>query len=247
MLEFIVVTAILFGLMLISIEIGQQRRKHLEETVLRIEDSRKVVESFVLTLLGLVLAFSLYSTRDQFKARDMILIDEAEAIRSTNFQIDTLSPGVREQEAKLLEKYVDDIKAYGNAVGNNTDTSLAFNDARKTLNQMRKAVSVEKDELSRQEFIGSLSQLASTAARRNSIVYAALTYEVLILLVVIALLSGFLVGRGLSGERKHQRGHRWIFAMVVAVTLYAIYDYETPRSGFITVNREDTLLDDSLQ
>ena len=62
------------------------------------------------------------------------------------------------------------------------------------------------------------------------------------MLVVIAFVSAFLLGRTMSANKTRPRLHMLAYAGVLALTIYVIIDLEFPRLGLIRVDGADRVL-----
>jgi hypothetical protein len=62
------------------------------------------------------------------------------------------------------------------------------------------------------------------------------------LLIVVALLSGLVAGHALARRKGRSWLHSFLYAAVVAATIYVVLDLENPRSGLIRLDAADSAL-----
>jgi hypothetical protein len=62
------------------------------------------------------------------------------------------------------------------------------------------------------------------------------------LLIGIALLSGLLAGYAMSKRQTRSWFHVLIYASIISITVYVIFDFDNPRFGLIKVDAADTAL-----
>jgi len=83
------------------------------------------------------------------------------------------------------------------------------------------------------------------AANRHQVAYGAHTPTLILLLVlVVGMLCGLLVGHDMGARGPVNWLHTLVFAAVVSLTIWVIYDLEMPRFGLIRVDDYDRLLRD---
>lgn len=104
--SFVLLTAIL----LVAVELGFRAgvRRRTDET--DDPEPERIAATFVHTLLGLILAFTLHTARGNFADRANIILTEAQAIRSARLALDDLEGGVRDSGLALLTEYVENKK-----------------------------------------------------------------------------------------------------------------------------------------
>ncbi len=241
--------AFIFGLLYVSVIAGQILGKwHIAyhpKHKLRI---LAVAEAAVLTLLGLLIAFSFSGAYQRFEAREIKIIDEANAIYTAYLRLDLLVPAEQKSMREMFRQYVNvrmhvydnlTITDYG-LIGKRAEAARElqhgiWNQAILALGKTNKDVAYElllpalndMFEASNSQFI--LSKLHPPSA-------------VFILLGVIALLSSFLTGY--STAKKKYRSHVYIlsYLLIVTVTLFITFNLELPRIGMLRVTSFDKVI-----
>ena len=88
----------------------------------------------------------------------------------------------------------------------------------------------------------ALNEMFDIATTRSAATRAHLPIFIFVMLVVIAFVSAFLLGRTMSANKARPRLHMLAYAGVLALTIYVIIDLEFPRLGLIRVDGADRVL-----
>jgi tryptophan-rich sensory protein len=60
-------------------------------------------------------------------------------------------------------------------------------------------------------------------------------------LIFLSLLASLLAGYAMASAKRHNWLHMILFALIISLTLYVIFDFENPRYGVITLDQADQL------
>ena len=85
---------------------------------------------------------------------------------------------------------------------------------------------------------------------RTVALFTRLPELILGMLVSVALLSALLAGYAMAKRRRRSWFHGLVFALTVAVTVYAVHALDNPRAGFVRLGMAEnalTQLRDSIQ
>jgi uncharacterized membrane protein YeiB len=203
------------------------------------------VEGAVYSLLGLLVAFSFSAAAIRFEARRDLIVKEANAIGTAYLRLDLLAEPARDSLRAKMRRYVDSrIETYKKvpdeaAVGAEFARSVALQgeiwteaiEAAKAAGNP--ALIVLPPALNDMIDI-TTTRLAATRAHTPNLIFATL--------MIVALVSGLLVGYATATSPKRRRLHAVAYAGVIALTLYVILDLEYPRLGLIRVDDFDQLL-----
>jgi hypothetical protein len=88
----------------------------------------------------------------------------------------------------------------------------------------------------------ALSEMIDVATSRAVGQKIHLPALVFYLLIGIALLSGLLAGYAMSKRQTRSWFHALIYASIISITVYVIFDFDNPRFGLIKVDAADTAL-----
>ncbi len=241
----LVMPVVLLLAQLVFIHLGQRYRRLAHDSASNAAVAPIV--STVLSLMGLVLAFSFANAATRLDANRKSILEEANAIEGAWKLIDVAEPDVRPQMSDLLRRYVDAriraYETYEERVGiAEYDRELQVSAA---LFEQLWSVGIEgtHDTVSRGLILNALSRLRDTATARSLTMNTHLPPAIHVFLFGIVLVGALLVGGALAGARRALWFYRIVIAAVLSWTLYAIMDMEYPRLGaFQLLRNADALL-----
>jgi hypothetical protein len=205
------------------------------------------VTGTVLSLMGLVLAFSFSNAAGRLDADRKAVLDEANAIETVWMRIDLVEPAVRPRLTELFRRYVDArVSAYEN-YEERVSLDEYDREVRLSSDLFRQlwAVAIEGTEttVNRPLILTALGDVSDTATARSLAMSTHLPPVIQAFLFGIVLAGSALVGGILAQARRPVWSYRIAFAAVVSWTLYSIMDMEYPRLGaFQLLKNADALL-----
>ncbi len=224
-------------------KIGRQRNAIQKDEA---SNETNVLSGSVYALLTLLLAFSFSLAVQRFEARRHLIVDQANAIGTAYLRIDLLpesdQPGLRHE----FERFTDAQIAYGKALSAGQDGNEA---SRETLDAEKRIwtlamVSLQNDshESNRILISQSFNQMFDNASAKSQEAETRTPQVFFVLLISLSLASALLAGKAMAGKPSRSWGHRIIFAGVLALVLYVIWDLDDPRQGAIRINGTDKIL-----
>lgn len=233
-------------ILLLAIEIGFRisRRDTSEGEVVEPE---KIAANFVLTLLGLILAFTLNAARSHFSERAAMILSEAQSIRSARVALDDLSDARRAESLHLLTSYLESKKEYNRALNEANDPALAYEKGRDILHQIRRVcrMPAEGDEADRQRIaLERIENVAEVGLERHVLVQAPDSDVVIVFLFALAVIACLLLGHSHRAVKNRAWWTGILFAGIISAALVLIIDYDSPRLGLIRVDPSDVLYDE---
>ena len=235
----------LFIVMLLLLEagrrLGRKRREQDPEVALS-----GTVDAAVLTLLGLLVAFTFSGAAARFDDRRHLVTEEANAIGTAYLRIDVLPESAQPPLRDLFRRYLDSrLETYRKlpdvqAAMKEWDTSVELQGQIWAF-----AVAACRDSGSPHTAILllpalnamidiSTTQLMSTRIHPPGIVY--------VMLGTVSLVAALLAGYGMASSKGRAWIHSVSFAAIIAATVYVILDLEYPRLGLIRVDAADEVL-----
>lgn len=200
-------------------------------------------EGAVFALLGLLLAFTFSSATSRFEQRRELVVKEANAIGTAYLRLDLLDEEHQRALRPLFRRYVE--------VRLNTYKALAVDNSRfragleetSALQARIWRLASEAAARSPNPSVMSLvlppiNDMIDITSTRVAAIRAHLPTTIYGLLVLLAIASGLLVGRGMTGARRPWL-HMLLFTLAIASTIYVILDVEYPRRGLIRVDSMD--------
>jgi hypothetical protein len=211
--------------------IGQGARQRRGEQALDSEPQGYVI-SAVLGLLALLLGFTFSLAIDRFETRRTLVLDEANAIRTTYLQADTFSDPYRSRLKALLAAYADNHLVIGQAqersevVRNLTaDTSLQ----RAIWSESVNAIVTMRDDIS-STYMGSVNSVFEVGAARRAAREAHIPRRVFVILLLYMAVSAGLLGY-VIGPR--HRISVLIMLGLSALAYFLIFDIDSATRGGI--------------
>jgi len=207
------------------------------------------LETAVFALLGLLIAFTFSGALTRFDIRRSQAVDEANAVGTAYLRIDLLPAAAQPALRTTFRDYVDsriatyrklpDIDAARQEVARSQQLQSeiwAQAVAAIRLPEIRAGTEVLVMSALNEMFDITTVRLVATQMHPPAIVFW--------MLVALALASALLAGYQLAGETNPDWLHRVGFAVVVALTVYVIFDIEYPRLGWIRIDAIDQVLVD---
>jgi len=238
---------LLFPAFLFCIEIGYRIAMRSMGRDAEVTEPEKVAATFVLTLLSLVLAFSLSAARDMYKERAQKILAEAQAIRAARVAIDDLDGELRKKGLALAISYVESKRAYNTALNNSTDPKPHFDKSGRILHEIRalcRSSSEEAEDPKVSKVLERLETVSEIGLERDVLVHAPQDKVAFSFLIIVAAIACFLVGHAHRTATKRSWWAGMLFAGVVSATMVLILDYSSPRGGLIRVDSADVLYEE---
>src|SRR5262245_56033146 len=233
-------TALLFVGSLLMIELGYRYR--LRRLLPADEGSTVGISSVgatVLTLMGLVLAFSFSNAAGRLDASAKSILNEANAIESAWRRVNLAEPQQQHRLKMLFRDYVDArVNAY-EALPDLTEYERQSDIAQSLLNEMW-PIAVEGTSVTanRMLLVTALSDVSGTVAVRKLSLRTHIPTMVLLFLFGIALAGSLLVGTMLGSAGNRQWFFRLLFAAVLTSVVSVIVDLEYARVGMFNLLKE---------
>lgn len=244
------VTGAFLGLtfvLLLAVEIGYRFGTRSRTEGISIAEPEKIAETFVLTLLSLILAFTLSAARAHYADRAEMILKEAQSIRSARVALDDLDGEMRTQAMLLLTDYVESKMAYNAALNQAADPADSYEKGRRVLHEIRKICRSESEGRADQKqrtALEKVEHMAEVGLERHVLIRAPHSDVVIRFLFVISVIACFLLGHAHRSVNRRMWWAGLLFAGVIAATLVLIFDYDSPRLGLIRVDSTDVLYDD---
>lgn len=249
-MNLVLVPVALFIGLVVCLEIGYRLGARRRQSVPNAHEGFGAIEAAVFGLFGLLLSLTFFGAASRLDARRQLIVQEANAIASAYLRVDLLPSAEQPEVRRLFREYLDE----------RVRISEMSNEAA-ALQEMRKAAKVQQAIWSRATsatregvpgailLVPAVNQMFEIASAKAIAVQTHLPELVFEFLIAAALLSGLIAGFGMArGERN------WVsalpYALVVALTMYVMFDMEYPRAGLIRIGAADlamTTLRDSIQ
>jgi hypothetical protein len=210
------------------------------------EPGPQAVESAVLTLLGLLLAFTFTGAATRFDHRRELIIEEANDIGTAYLRLDLLPAEERPAVQALLRRYLDgriatyrkmpDIQA---ALKVKTETDALQGEI------WSRAVAAAKSNPGQLGILllPALNSTFDIASTRLGVTQIHPPMVIYAMLVAVAFVSAFLLGGAFAASGNGAwRPYMVLFGVLTTVMIFVIRDIEHPRLGLIRVDAADEIL-----
>jgi hypothetical protein len=250
MLNVVLLSAGLFGGMVVCLEIGRRiGMRRIASGPEAGRDGLLAIEAAVFGLLGLLVAFTFAAAASRFEARRQGTIDEANAVGTAWLRLDLLPAAVQPEVRARMRDYADSRLAAFHALPDLEAVQHELDRAHVLQEQIwSKAVAASAPEGgSNPVTLLLLPALNSMFDQMTLRVMAAQVHTppiILALLVVVALACALLAGEGIAGAPGRHWIHSLCFAAVTAATVYVIIDVDHPRVGLVRLDPVDRALEE---
>jgi hypothetical protein len=248
----VIIAGALFLGMLLLIEVGRRiGRRWAPDDTPRTRAGLNAIDAAILSLLGLLIAFTFSGASDRFDARRHLIISEANAIGTAWLRIDLLPPTAQPDVREGFRQYVDarlsvvrqpaDVEATAGALRRCSEVQNAI--WTRSVVACRESGSLEAPLL----LLPALTDMFSIGADRTARSRVHSPLVILVMLFLLALATSVLAGYEIAGGRRRSWIHIVGFAAAVAVVTFVIIDLEYPRLGLIRVDVMDEVFEELRQ
>ena len=204
------------------------------------------LESAMLGLLALMLAFTFSMALTRFEARRDAVLNEANAIGTTALRARLLPESQRTETLKLLREYVQirlEIVKGGASLAERTPAITRSNAIQEALWQQAKAMaSIDRGPVPTGLFIQSLNEMIDDQGKRLSVLRNRIPNSVLFTLFGIVAVAGAFANYGSARDVERTRSPVYIMVLLVSAVIFLIMDLDRPSAGFIT-NSQQPMID----
>ena len=240
------VVAILFVLLLAAAESGFRRGDRAAASLGDAPRSQfSSLQGALFGLLALLLGFTFAMAQSRFETRQLLVVEEANAIGTAALRAGMLPTPYRGVAADLFRRYVDRRLAAYDGVPQPLGARAADNqvgDLQKELWQLaQQAAEKNPSVVPTGHFIIALNEVFDLQAKRDAAGNNHVPESVLVLLFAVAVLAMELVGYG-CGLAGHRNQLTMIsLALVISMVIFTIIDLDRPRRGLIRVSQESMI------
>jgi hypothetical protein len=231
-----------FVLLLVTVELGFRLGRHMR---VRTSDAMRAqmssLQSAMLTLVALLLGFSLAMAEARYDKRLHLVADESNAIETTLLRAAMLPRDLRPEVEQLFTRYVDARLRFGEAGSNRERLRAASDETQRLQAQLwergTEAARRDRRSLPTALFLQSLNQVIDLHTLRVVELHNRVPAAILLLLVCMAVVASALIGYdcGLTGARSPVATTLTVIAFIAVIAL--IIDFDRPDRGFVRVGQ----------
>jgi hypothetical protein len=238
--------ALFFGILLcleIGFRIGLASSRKNHELAY---EGTGTIDAAVFALLGLLLGFSFAGAMSRFDARRQLIVHEANAIGTAYLRIDMLPTNEQPEIRSLFRQYLDARLGPFERVRNRSAAQQEFARAAEIQQEIwSRSLAASRDDATQNSarlLMPAINDTIDVTTARMIAAGTRLPALIFLLLVSVALLSGLLAGYAMAKRQSRSWLHMLLYATVIPITIYAVLDFEDPRSGLIRVVAADKAL-----
>jgi hypothetical protein len=204
------------------------------------------IEAALFALLGLLLGFSFAGATSRLDSRHQLIVQEANAVGTAYLRLDLLPPGEQPKLRELFRDYLDArVQAYAKLArqpGIPQEFARASQLQQQIWSQALAASRTDPSQESARLLMPAINDMIDVTTSRAVALDTHLPALIFYLLICVALLTGLLAGYDMS--RRHSRSwlHILVYAAVISLTVYTIFDFDNPRYGLIRADAADKAL-----
>ena len=218
---------------LLGMRVGKQQKK--TNTLFK-REGLGPLESALIGLLALLLAFTFSMATSRFDARRTLITQEANYISTALLRADLYPDSLRLELRKDFEQYVETRIAYYQARNNEENINKSLADAKRISHRMWEQVSRFAREtptvLPHGMMIPALNSMIDVVTSRDAARLATVPDLIIWLLMSLTVLGSFIVGYS-----KKEKGNDWIvlciYSFMTVITIFTIIDLDRPTRGII--------------
>lgn len=232
--------------MIACLELGKRYGRKQASADPNIATSIGVLDTAVLALLGLLIAFTFSSASNRFELRRHLAVQESNDLGTAWLRLDLLPPEARVELQQLFREYVDarietynclpDMEAAARHWGRSSELQARI------WSRVNQAIAGQPVNTAGMLLLPALNSMFDTASARRAAVFSHQPALIFIMLIALALCTAALVGHALARDCPGGWLHTWAFALITSLTVYVILDLEYPSIGLIRLDLGDQLL-----
>jgi hypothetical protein len=237
--------------MLITAVLGHRLgRRRLLASPDRAEIKTGTVDAALLSLLGLLTAFTFSSAYSRYDGRRQLIVEEANAIGTAYLRLQLLPEERQSSLRAQFRRYVQTRLDLWEALPDR-EAALAAYDRSNQLQRTiwSEAVDATGDEThgdARKLLLPALNAMIDITTTRLIALQSHPPLIIFVMLLLLSLAATWTVGYGLAESSRISWPHVAGFAIVAALALYMILDIEFPRYGLVRLDMPHELFSDLL-
>jgi hypothetical protein len=206
------------------------------------------IEAAVFGFLALLLAFSFAGATSRLDTRRQQIVDEANAIGTAYLRLDLLPSAQQPEARRLFRDYLDARLSVFEQVAD----PMVFEQQLLRANGLQQsiwshAIAATRDDPSggaARLLLPALNEMIDITTARTIAMNTHMPPMIFWFLIGVTLLSGIVAGYAVAKHRHRSFLHTTLYAGIVAVTVYVVFDLEHPRAGWIRLDAADKAMTD---
>jgi hypothetical protein len=235
--------------MLLLMETGRQLgERQLAKDPEAAQAGRGAIEGAVFGLMALLIAFTFSGAAARFDVRRALVVEEANDIGTAWLRLDLLPVTAQPPLREKFSRYVDARLAFYETLPDVAAGRIELARAMALQTEIWKdAVAACRESGSSTApmlLLPALNQMIDITTTRTVAAQTHAPAVIYVMLGLLVLAGALLAGYGLATGKTRNWFHASAFAVIMALAIYVILDFEFPRMGLIRIDRIDQLLVD---
>jgi hypothetical protein len=205
-----------------------------------------LIDTSVLGLLGLMLAFTFSGAAERFDARRILIVQETNAIGTAYLRLDLLPAAAQQQLRSDFRRYAESRLAFYRSLPDRVRARAIAAESERLQRGIWSQAVAAAQELNKPApmtlVLSSLNEMIDITTTRAMSLIMHPPLVIYALLGVLSLTCAMLAGFGTSAQSKPSILHLVAFPIVLTLTIYVTLDLEYPRQGLIRVDAADEVL-----
>lgn len=240
------IAALLFPLTLVFLEIGRRfGRRRLSDDPEGARAGASAVEGAVFALFGLLIAFTFTSAASRFEVRRNLIVDHTNAIGTAWMRLDLLPEAVQPALRGKFRLYMDGFIKIPQQIEDVQAVAKTMDNVVKSQDEIWKLAETAVSQDNRPQVatlvLPALNEMFDLGATRLAAMRFHVSPVIVGFLIFLSILAALLVGYAMAPAKRRNWLHMILFALLVSLTLYVIFNFEYPRYGIIRLDHADTL------
>lgn len=202
------------------------------------------IEGALFGLLGLMIAFTFSGAASRFEARRHLITEEANAIGTAWLRIDVLPADAQPEIRNFFLQYMDNRATVYRDNKTTEDREIKLKLTAELQQKIWDAAvqASQRPDAKNQAsmlLLPALNEMIDITTTRQVATENHPPLVIFFLLEALTFVTAFLAGFGIAGNDSRIRMHKFVFALIMSLTLFVTVDLEYPRKGFIRIDDAD--------
>lgn len=223
--------------------LSQHRKRKETDTT---SDNAGAITGAIFALLGLLIAFTFSGAYSRFDIRRQLIVQEANDIGTAYLRLDLLPAEQQAPLRELFQQYISSRAALypllDNPVAARQEIAKATDLQNQIWSRSIAATSTPEYQSARMLLLPALNDMIDILSTHTNAILTHPPLLIFITLTVFALACAWMTGYSSPPDTSPPHFHFLAFAVLIAFTLYIIFDIEYPRFGFINLNNVNQVL-----
>jgi hypothetical protein len=201
------------------------------------------IEGAVLALLGLILAFTFSGASSRLDARRQLIVHEANAIGTAYLRVDLLPASDQPTVRQLFRQYLDARLEVYEKLSDRPASETALKRAEQFQGEIWKHAEVgTHGQTSAAPVLNAVNEMIDVTTARSVALRTHTPKLIVHLMLGLAVLSGLIVGYGMSPAKRRNWFMVMIFSAAISLTVYVVLDLDNPNSGLIRLTAAEKVM-----